>query len=225
MEEDNSKYSRQVGIINPDRLTKSIFILGAGSIGSWTTLALAKLGCSKLTVMDFDKVGSENTGSQIYDEAVINRSKVEALSGLIRFYTSTLIEGIDNKYNKGTRVPEQIIISATDNMASRRDIFETHKGADKILIDARMAGNQIQIYTLHLNNPDDCIAYESNLFTDEEADPAPCSERSVVYNCFIVAGLIADLVAKIANEEELPFYIEVDLKNLNLFKDLNVLKI
>ena len=45
---DNRKYSRQLDLVMPSDLNFPILIVGAGGIGSWATLALAKMGCSNI---------------------------------------------------------------------------------------------------------------------------------------------------------------------------------
>jgi hypothetical protein len=80
-----------------------------------------------------------------------------------------------------------------------------------------MAGNAIEIYTVNCDNKEDQDKYAETLFTEEETIPVPCSERAVVYNVFVIAGLMGDLIGKIANEQELPKEIIVDLNNFFLF--------
>jgi len=223
-EETTERYSRQSGIISLELLDVPIFILGAGSIGSWTTLALAKMGCSDITVMDFDKVGLENTGSQIYEVPHIDTPKTVALHGIISVMTGKSIDFLNNKYDGGI-MPQSILVLAVDDMEARQQFYKEHKGQNKILIDGRMAGNEIHIFCVRLDNGDDCKEYESTLFSDDEADPNPCSMRSVVYNCFIIAGLITDMVAQLVKKEPVPLITEVDLTNFLLHKTEGEIKV
>jgi len=55
------------------------------------------------------------------------------------------------------------------------------------------------------------------LFEPAEAIPVNCSMRSVVYNVFIVGGLITDLVTKIVKGAVLPRELVMDLENLTLY--------
>ena len=80
-----------------------------------------------------------------------------------------------------------------------------------------MAGNQIQIYTVKCNESESIENYESTLFSEDEADPTPCTERAVVYNCLVVAGLIADIVAQISKGMTPPRSLEVDLTNFAMY--------
>lgn len=218
-------HNRQMGIIHPDKLQMPILIVGAGSIGSWTALALAKLGCSNITIMDEDKVEKHNAGSQIYKASDAGDEKVVSLIDKLLFFTDAPpFKGIgkhwrsDRLEDKEELMKYQIVIAAVDNITVRKELFEAMDEQEILYIDARMAGNALEIYTARMNNEEDCIAYEATLFAEEETIPVACSEKSVVYNVFIVAGLIGDLIAKHANKQELPKELQMDLYNLTLFK-------
>ena len=57
---------------------------------------------------------------------------------------------------------------------------------------------------------------EASLFESGNATPVACTQRAVVYNCFIMAGLITDMVAKIVNDQEPPQELIVDLRNFTM---------
>lgn len=219
MEDENSLYSRQLGIIPPEKLNFLISIIGAGSIGSWLTLCLAKMGCSRLEVWDFDTIEKYNTPNQFYpridgDEVF---GKVGLLKESVGNFSNTSIDAIADKY-VGDVLMGDVIVSAVDNMEARDKIFQGNVGLDKLLIDGRMGGNAIEIYTVQLNNVAQCKAYVNTLFTDEKAIPVPCSHRSVAYNGLVIGGMIASLVAKFALKEEIPTELMVDMKNYFLLK-------
>ena len=74
------EFKRQTSIIDNDKLgfTK-ILIIGAGSIGSYTTLALSKMGAVLLTVVDFDEIEEHNIPNQFFKIDDIGKQKIEAL--------------------------------------------------------------------------------------------------------------------------------------------------
>lgn len=217
-------YLRQSGLIHPDKLRLPILIVGAGSIGSWTALALSKLGCSNITVMDSDNIEPQNAGSQIYRSSDVGGVKVTTLIDKLSMLTDQPVYGRNHHWNIEHKdcIKDldgfQIIIAAVDNITVRSELFSVLKTKNSLYIDARMAGNAIEIYKVQGNNMDDVKAYEGTLFSEEETIPVNCSERSVVYNVFIVAGLIGDMVAKYVNEQELPREIIMDLFNFTLYK-------
>lgn len=216
---DRGIFIRQTGIIDPDKLTHKIAIIGGGSIGGWTALCLGKLGCSNITVFDFDEVEKHNAGSQIYNTLDDGMLKTDALKLKIDF----LIEGEIKVENKKW-TPEidlttyEIVIAGVDNITDRGLIFQQLKGKKILYIDGRMASNNIELYSVHMDNPADIKFYESTLFPEEETIEVPCSERAVVYNVFCVASLMGVLISKHANGQELPKAIDVDLANLTLYK-------
>lgn len=215
---DEEIWRRQNGLIHPDKLKMPILIVGAGSIGSWTALALSKLGCSDVTVMDGDTVAEHNAGSQIYKAIDSGEKKVVALTDKLRLLTDLPVFGIPHYWKSVEQLKKYaIVIAAVDTITVRRELFDAMLGQDRLYIDGRMAGNAIEIYTTFLADEESCKAYEGTLFEEGESVPVACSERSVVYNVFIVAGLIADLVAKQGNGEKLPPELIVDLFNFTLF--------
>jgi molybdopterin/thiamine biosynthesis adenylyltransferase len=206
-------YLRQTDLAHPDNLKMKIGIVGAGGIGSWTCLALAKMGCSALSIYDHDNVEVQNLGAQFYESSDLNTKKVDALRRRVENLTDVKIEAIPLRI-RDTMGEHHIVISAVDNMATRKNIFDNLKAA--WLIDGRMAGNEIHIFTIK-NIPDEKKKYEETLFTDQEAEHTPCSSRAVVYNTLVIAGLITDQVAMVARGETPPFETIVDLRNLKMY--------
>lgn len=212
-------YIRQTGLINPMLLDIPIVVVGAGGIGSWTCLALGKLGCQNVTVIDFDKVEIHNIGSQFYTDGDLGEFKVKALEERLFGLLDNAPKGKVGQIKEGAMEVlkgAKIVISAVDNIEVRRWIFEGLKGEDSILIDGRMAGNTIHLMCAPLNNEESIKGYEATLFPPEEAIQENCTERAVVYNCFVMAGLITDLVARLASKKEVPTEMVIDLANFTM---------
>lgn len=206
-------YHRQTGIIDPKNLDFPILIVGVGTVGSWTALALSKIGCEKLFLCDPDVVEEANIGPQIYREDQIGKPKVEAMTHFIK--DPGIRQGRVEDIKALNASP--VIINAADSMDTRKYLFE-NLSEDQLLIDGRMAGNAIEIYTATSNGNGSMKHFEKTLFDSSKARPIPCGMKAVAYNGFVMGGLIADLVSKYANKEELPKELLVDLKNLTLFK-------
>lgn len=217
-------FNRQLGLIHPEKLKIPILIVGAGSIGSWACLALSKLGCSNITVMDGDTIEVHNSGSQIYKASDAGEDKIAVLGDKVSFISDGLTNGIAAHWNPEN--PEHvkeldkyaIVISAVDNITTRTQLFEQVRDKNVLYIDARMAANALEIYTVRGGVKEDGEAYEETLFDSTDEIPVECSERSVVYNVFCVASLIGDLVAKYANGKPIPKEILVDLENFTMYK-------
>lgn len=212
-------FIRQTGIIDPERLGFKIAIIGGGSIGGWTALCLGKLGCSDITVFDFDSVERHNAGSQIYNSLDDGELKVDALKRKVDFMIEGEIKVKNAKWTEEIDLTEyDVVIAGVDNITDRGKIGQQLKGNDIMYIDGRMASNAIEIYTAKMDNPEHVKFYESTIFGEENTVEIPCSERSVVYNVFVVAGMIGDLVAKYANGQEMPRELIIDLANFYMYK-------
>jgi len=218
---ENNFHSRQTGLIDPAKLTQKIFIVGAGSIGGWTALGLLKLGCKDVTVADFDVVEEQNIGPQLYSPGDIGKKKVKALAVNLLRITGEMIKENESRINSKSDLSHyDIVIAGVDTIKARKGILTAvvaarKKGKNIMLIDGRMEANEIQIYSVAMDETG-IEEYKKTLFDEKSATPIACSMRSVVYNCLIISGLITDIVAHVANGQKIPQNLEVDLMNFEL---------
>lgn len=214
-------YIRQTGLVHPETLSKSIAVIGAGGIGSWTVLALLKMGCQDIKVFDMDHVEVHNAASQVYTSLDAGKTKIQALADRLFDLTDLSPSCIEaeitpdnaKEFLKGF----DIVISAVDSIEVRKTLFKALEGTNIVFIDGRMAGNAIEIYTIPMNDTEKRTLYSETLFGNEEALDIPCSERSVVYNCFVISGLITAMVGHICNNRPVPTETIVDLMNFTMF--------
>lgn len=212
-------FIRQRDLINAEKLDKKIIIIGAGGIGSWTALALLKMGCINVTVLDFDGIEEHNLGSQIYNTNDIGKEKVNALKDKLVPLVSQEPQILNKKWTPSFNLTKyDIVISAVDSITVRGEMFNNliknkFKG---YFIDGRMAANEINLYCINIEDKNHIALYKDTLFKPEEALPIPCSARAVIYNCFVISGLIADCVAQIVNKNVQKQEIIVDLMNLTM---------
>lgn len=188
-----SKYIRQLDLINQEELKFPIHIIGAGGIGSWTTLLLAKMGCSNITVYDFDNVEEHNTASQFYKDNQLGKLKTESLMKNVLEQTGIKIKTDIPEHEQ--YIKEGLIIIAVDTMQMRIDLNEMFKDKDCYIIDARMGGLQLEIY----NQPAD--KYQSTLVAIDKVDQDPCTGRAISFNCAVIGGLITNLVRLFVNKK------------------------
>lgn len=210
------KYSRQYDLINSELLATPITIIGAGGIGSWSTLALAKMGCSDITVQDMDTVNIVNTASQLYGEDDIKQSKVSALAYRIFDMAGVTVKTNIQAWQAGQVISSPIVISGLDNMDTRGALWSDLKlnPAVNWYIDGRMAGDLLRIYCVDLTKPETFKRYQSTIVKRANIDPTPCTGKAVVYNVFICAGIIANLVKKIAKGETTKWETIIDLNTI-----------
>ena len=188
--------SRQIDLVPPTILSTPVNIIGAGAIGSWTALALAKMGFTNLTIWDHDEVDIENMSSQFYMHSSIGEKKAACLAELISVFTGNEVKpmAIPEKWT-GMKM-RGIVVMAVDSMEVRKQIFEAHKGHIPCdwLIDARMGAETALLYTMNPNSTDDQRAYTNTLYTDAEAVQERCTAKSTTYNALVLSGLVAKAV-------------------------------
>lgn len=197
MERLKPDYWRQLDFYNPDDDINRILVVGAGSLGSYVTFGLARLGCKNITVIDFDKVEAHNLPNQFFAESLAEPDifKVNVLKKTIDFMmpdnsVRTIIDDITKSQEISSRVFDVIIVTV-DNMVARKWIWEFYKAKRVMIIDGRIGGQFANIYTIRTTFSEAAKYYESQLFTDEEVDsiaPLPCTGKSVVDISMAVAG-------------------------------------
>lgn len=207
-----SPHWRQLDILNPETIHDSITLIGAGGVGSPTALALIKMGVPDLTIYDPDIIEKHNIPNQLYSIESIGKYKVEALYEELKRHMTESQKIIMKKRKWSPMEDMGIIISAVDSMDSRIEIWEeVKKSTSPLYIDSRMGGELMRLYTVDLMG--DMSFYEKTLYSSKEADDIPCTARSIIYNVFILAGLIASQVKKYFQKELYKKEIIYDIKS------------
>jgi hypothetical protein len=186
---------RQRDIIPASVLGEQITIIGAGAIGGWTTLALAKMGFSNLRVIDFDDVSEENMNSQFYRINDIGLPKVVALKELVKSFTDVDIEAEYRRY-EGEQIFHGIVIFAVDSMGVRRLIWDKHRGSPftRAIIDPRMGAESALLYVMKPSLAADMEVYEKTLYTDDQAEEERCTAKATMYTASLLSGLVCKSV-------------------------------
>lgn len=186
---------RQSELIPLDALEVPVTIIGAGAVGSFTALSLVKMGFENITVYDFDKIETANMNCQFYRVGDIGKFKVEALKELIKDFTGVEIEVKCERYESGTF--PGIVIMCVDSMSVRKLIWENHKEIafnTKIVIDARMAIQQVLCYAMKPLVEKDIVSYDKTLYTDGDSHEERCTNKAIVFTVMSIAGLICKIV-------------------------------
>jgi len=183
--------TRHYDLIDQTRLNTPITVIGAGGIGSWTVFALAKMGFSNITVYDHDDVSIENVGNQLYSFNHVGMPKVAALESICEAVGSKVLTRrrkftpIDGTKTRG------IVIFAVDSMEVRKMLFDC-MDYDCDIIDGRMGAEKILLYTA--SGQDQHDIYEKSLYSDKDAEQAPCTAKATSYCALTIAGLIVGQV-------------------------------
>lgn len=198
--------TRQIELLPPNKTNVPITVIGAGAIGSFTVLSLAKMGFTDITVIDFDKIEVENMNCQFYRFKDIGSYKVQALKSLVEEFTGVKIEAITDKYTGGKPF-KGIVISAVDSMEVRKLVWDNHKDkalSTKFIIDPRMGAETAMLYTMNPMNGDDIKSYEKTLYTDENALHERCTAKATTYTALLLSGLVAKTVKDIVTDGPYP---------------------
>jgi len=213
-----ARFQRQLDIVSPEQLSFPIVVIGAGAIGSATVVTLAKMGCSDITVWDDDLLEEHNVPNQLCKPSMVGHPKVEALRELTMDLTEVVIK-VENRRYRGQKL-RGVVIAAVDSMDARLAIWRRVRLDPEVplLIDGRMGAEFGRIYITRPTDPDDINFYEANLYSSSEAEPLPCSARSVIYCPQVVAGFIGTFIKDHATGEELPLEVLLDLPSFVLSK-------
>ena len=191
-----SIYHRQIDIVPLDRLQKAqVTVIGAGAVGSFTGLTLAKMGVGKIIVYDDDTVTEHNLPNQLFRVGDIGQPKVRALADIVREFHGVAIDARNEKY--ATQALIGIVVVAVDSMDARLKIWDQvrYNSRIELFIDSRMGAEVGRVITIRPADPDDVTAYESTLYTSAEALQARCTERAVIYTVLGIASAICGRVA------------------------------
>ena len=216
----NNIYQRQLDIVKPEELNFPITVIGAGGIGSWTVLALAKMGCYNITVVDPDTIEEHNTASQLYSTNHIGMPKVIALAHQVSALTGKDLLHVHQKtfqdyYLESEDMPK-VLISAVDSLNARREIWEMIKPVIDTMdmyIDARMTAEMLRLLIVTPHDENSIEAYDRKINGKTKAHKESCTARAIAYNTLMCAGFIAHAVKKYAKKEGLARDFIFDISN------------
>jgi hypothetical protein len=213
---NETRYHRQLDILDPKLLDVPVTVIGAGATGSFTALSLAKMGVRNITVYDFDTVEEHNLPNQFYRQCDLGKSKAIALQEIINEFEGIQINARNEKY-RGQRL-SGVVISCVDSMDVRLNIWKFVKDNPdvKLYIDSRMGAEVMRIYSV---NPCDIYQsreYEQNLYPSSEALQERCTAKTIMYTVLSIASLLANQVKKFLVNDNLHRELILDLKTITL---------
>ena len=210
--------SRQADLVDSMILTIPVTIIGAGAIGSFVTMTLAKMGFKYLTVWDDDEVSTENISNQFYRYRDIGEFKVDALRAMVKDFEGLDINNVTRRFVRSNHpLVNEVVISCVDSMAVRKEIYDHIKRNANVsyFVDGRMGGQQAEVYTVDLLNTAQKKFYESRLWTDDEASELPCTQKAIMYNVLWIASQIANNLRLMLEEKPFPPCMLMDFENVN----------
>lgn len=221
MEEETINYSRQEELFNPITQKYKIVMLGAGSLGSFVALNLAKLGFNDISVYDYDIVEGGNIPNQFFKVSDIGRTKVEALKDTIKEFADVDIEIFDEKVALDTELPIDLnilYVLTFDTLDQRKMIFDKLKNVKCQVIDARVGGEEYDIQVTDTFNSDELKTWEESFKI--VPTELPCGARSIIYTVLAVASEVSNIVKKMNNDEDYPRKIMRSMKNYSILNNM-----
>ena len=215
-----TRYMRQSGFLSTDRLNTKLNIIGAGAIGSFTALTLAKMGFTDISVYDPDTVELHNLPNQFYRESDIGKPKVIALKEIIQAFTGTEIKLHQEMYKAQSIAG--ITISGVDSMDARIEIWRKIKFNLRVplYIDARMGGEVMMLIAVNPCDINDIKRYEASLYPSKEAMKLRCTQQAIIYTLLHISGYIANTVKRYVMNETYDKGIIFDTNTGMLMKDI-----
>lgn len=192
---ENSHLTRQMDLIPAKVLDKQINIIGAGAVGSFTTLALVKMGFTNINVIDFDVIDIENMNCQFFRFKDIGKYKVDALKELVLDFTNVEINVANDRWNGA--ILDGVTICAADSMVVRKQLFDTHERKafqTQLIIDPRMGAETALLHTYSPLNPKEISEYQKTLYSDSEAIQEACTRKATIYTALSLAGIVCTVV-------------------------------
>lgn len=199
---------------------ETVFIGGAGGIGSWLSFFLARSGVQNIVIFDDDQIESHNTSGQMFKHSQIGLNKVKAVTDNIYEFTGKFITSYTEKINEDTPLG-RYFFSAFDNMEARKNAFSSWLVNNlycdnSIFIDGRLLGEQLQIFCIKRN---DSLAIEEyqrdHLFDDSEVEEASCTTKQTTHSAAMIATHMTAFFTNHLNNivegeenREVPFYYE-----------------
>ena len=211
---ENQHLTRQRDLIPMEVLSTPINVIGAGAIGSFTLLALAKMGFNNLTAIDFDVIDVENMNCQFFRFKDIGKKKVVALQELVEDFTNVKITAIDDRWNGA--LMDGITICAVDSMKVRKEVFDAHNRkafTTKVIIDPRMGAETASLFTYNPISPRELESYSKTLYSDDEAVQERCTSKATIFCVLGISSLICTTVKEFLVNDKRAKNIAYDLKS------------
>ena len=201
-------FHRQIDVLDVPRLARiPITVIGAGAVGSFAVLALAKSGAQRIVVYDDDSIEPHNLPNQWYRLKDVGRLKVQALHDLVFDMTGVRIEVVPERFTG--RPATEVTVCAVDSMDVRIDLWRQLHPRPSLYVDARMGA---EVGTVKCVGPFGSW-YEDTLYPSSEALHAPCTARATMYCASGLAAFIASQVAQYASDRPTRPELTVDFRN------------
>lgn len=208
MAERNANYAHQRRLFDPRR-SCPIIGFGAGAVGSWAALFLAKEGFTDITWWDHDVIKSHNVPMSLYGPEDVGKFKVDRLQAHVLALTGTSIKVVRKQFRRG-KFSNCIVVSCVDLMEKgRKPLWAAVKKNPtvKLFCDTRVAASYVEVLSVVPFAKQDIERYERLMFTDKKAARQMCGEHGIVYGSVNAARIVASNAARILMEGNVPWRV------------------
>lgn len=211
--------SRQIDLLNPNKLDYPINIIGVGGLGSPVATCIAKMGFTDLTIFDHDRVEPHNLPNQLYRKSDMGRLKSRAMANILAAYADVEVKSQGRYIDQTLR---GVVISAVDSMVARQEIWREmlQQRNVHLYIEARMMARVFRINIVKMDSYVERGLYESTLdYSGLNPVEEPCTARAIFYNVLPCAGYIGNQVARYVSGEQVYREIIFDFVSYSLVVD------
>lgn len=122
--------TKSYDFFQPESVNERIHIVGCGSVGATLAENLVRLGLTKITLYDFDRVSPHNLANQIFRQKDIGVAKVDALKDILMEINPDVERDLKLK-PKGWQGEKMsgFIFLAVDDIDLRRKIVQQHENS------------------------------------------------------------------------------------------------
>lgn len=167
------------------KFPQTIIVGGAGGIGSWLTLLLARQG-HDIYVYDHDRIEAENLGGQLYGIEDVGEGKAEIISRLCGQFCETDVSWEHGRFTSDSPAAP-VMFSCFDNMDSRMVMFEKWEPG-RLFIDGRLNAETAQMLCVY--DEQTAKLWKDSWFEDAKVPDAPCTFKATSHCAAILAGLM-----------------------------------
>lgn len=212
----STRFRNQAGILDVALYNYlDLAIVGVGSIGSFLTLSLNKLGFENLVTIDHDRVEEHNVPTQLYLDRHIGQPKTVALNDFLTGNISSYI----GKVTSTNIINTDVVFVCVDSLNQRNQILKAvlaskkKHGVPKLLIDGRMHRLVFEVYTILLDNKNSVDGYSKSLNQVEFG--GDCTEKGIIQNILPVAAVMIEQFRKVLEGDE---FNEIIISDFERFK-------
>ncbi len=179
--------SHQIHLVDPGCVCP-VTIIGAGSVGGFVAMLLAKSGVVDLTVYDDDSIESHNIPMSIYGVGDIAKFKVDALKERIEADTGVSIKAVRAMYE--AQPLSGTVIACVDTMSARSNIWKSVCGNPRVdlFVDTRTLAAYHNVYAIDPHSEEDVEEYTKSLYSDKDAVRQSCGVHGVGYATVVAAS-------------------------------------